>query len=174
MEPGTRGRSPASRRVAQKLVGDTSVRIPYRPRKDAAYARKTAAADLDPAAADALSLSGTTPPSSPTMASFAGDPKSMTPDSLRKGRPQLVLIDSQGKVAAKDGTDASFRKHNRGIGSIDSLLSATTCVNTQSECSRPESRLSREIRNDIEEDADGGLSALLPQRTPRRQASKCV
>ncbi|KAK4237349.1 hypothetical protein C8A03DRAFT_34722 [Achaetomium macrosporum] len=187
MEPGARGRSPASRRVAQKLGGDTIVSIPYRPRKDAAYARKTAAAELDPAtatrlpgpqadpghpaAADALSLSGTTPPSSPTTASFPGGPKSMTPDSIRKGRPQLVLTDSQGKIAAKDGDDTSFRKHNRGIGSIDSILSSTTCVNTQSECSRSESRLSREIRNEIEEDAGGGPS-VLPHRTPRRQASK--
>jgi hypothetical protein len=188
MEPGARGRSPVSRRVAQKLGGDTVVCIPYRPRKDAAYARKTAAADLDtvttrrqdpeadprrhPAAADALSLSGTTPPSSPTMASFPAASKSMTPESVKAGRPHLVLIDSRGKVAARDGDDASFRKHNRGIGSIDSLLSSTTCVNTQSECSRAESRLSREIRIEVE-DTDGG-APIVPNRKPRKQTSKCV
>jgi len=187
MEPGTRGRSPVSRRVAQKLGGDTVVRIPYRPRKDAAYTRKTAAAALDvvttrrqdpevdsrthPAAADALSLSGTTPPSSPTMASFPGGSKSMTPESTKPGRPHPLLINTQGKVPAKDGDDASFRKHNRGIGSIDSILSSTTCVNTQSECSRPESRLSREIRIEVE-DNDGG-APIAPLRKPRKQTSRC-
>ena len=193
MEPGSRGRSPVSRRVAHKLGGDAVVRIPYRPRKDASYARKTAAADLDtavttrrqhsqaadstrqPAPADALSLSGTTPPSSPTMASFPGGAsKSLgTPEAHKPARPQLVLVNSHGKVAAKDaGDDASFRKHHRGIGSIDSILSSTTCVNTQSECSRPESRLSRELRVDVE-DADGG-APLMPHRKPRKQTSKCV
>lgn len=188
MEPGARGRSPASRRVAQKLAGDTVVRIPYRPRRDASYARKSAAADLDavttrrqdsdpdprrlPAAADALSLSGTTPPSSPTMASFPAASKSLTPESTKPGRPQLVLINTQGKVTAKDGDDASFRKHNRGIGSIDSILSSTTCVNTQSECSRPESRLSREIRIEVE-DTDGG-APIIPHRKPKKQTSRCV
>ncbi|KAL2129833.1 hypothetical protein VTI74DRAFT_7263 [Chaetomium olivicolor] len=185
MEPGTRGRFPVSRRVAQKLGGDTIVRIPYRPRKDASYTRKPAAVDrITPkarrqdsepdlrrsAAADALSLSGTTPPSSPTMASFSAVSKSMTPESTKKVRPQLVLINSQGKVTSKDRDEASFRKHNRGLGSIDSILSSTTCVNTQSECSRPESRLSREIRIEVE-DTDGGVS-IVPQRKPRKQTSK--
>lgn len=188
MEPGARGRSPVSRRVAQKLGGDTLVYIPYRPRHDAAFARKTAAADLDtvtarhhdseadprrhPAAADALSLSGTTPPSSPTMGNFPPASKSMTPESAKANRPHVVLIDSQGKVATKDGDDASFRKHNRGIGSIDSLLSSTTYVNTQSECSRAESRLSREIRIEVE-DTDGG-APVTPHRKPRKQTSRCV
>jgi hypothetical protein len=188
MEPGARGRSPVSRRVAQKLAGDTVVRIPYRPRRDASYARKSAAADLDtvtarrqdsdadprriPAAADALSLSGTTPPSSPTMASFPAASKSLTPESTKPGRPQLVLINTQGKVTAKDADDASFRKHNRGIGSIDSILSSTTCVNTQSECSRPESRLSREIRIEVD-DTDGG-APVVPHRKPKKQTSRCV
>jgi hypothetical protein len=188
MEPGARGRSPVSRRVAQKLGGDTTVCIPYRPRKDAAYARKTAAAGLDAvitarrhdpeaeprrhpaAAADALSLSGTTPPSSPTMAGFPAASKSMTPESTKPGRPQLVLVDSRGKTSAKDADDSSFRKHNRGIGSIDSILSSTTCVNTQSECSRAESRLSREIRIEVE-DTDGG-AAIVPVRKPRKQTSR--
>ncbi len=196
MEPGARGRSPASRRVAQKLAADPVLCIPYRPRKDAAYARKTAAADLDTvtarqhhdhdadsrrhpsaaaaaAAADALSLSGTTPPSSPTMASFpAALSKSLSPESTKPGRPQLVLTDSHGKVASKDRDDASFRKHHRGLGSIDSILSSTTCVNTQSECSRPESRLSRELRAEVEE-ADGGVS-IYPHRKPKKQTSRFV
>ncbi|KAK4150597.1 hypothetical protein C8A00DRAFT_17908 [Chaetomidium leptoderma] len=190
MEPGARGRSPVSRRVAQKLGTDTVVTIPYRPRKDAAYARKTAAAAADlnttatarrqhsseaepkrhAAAPDALSLCGTTPPSSPTMASFPGASKSLTPESTKPGRPQLVLIDTQGKVAAKDTEDASFRKHNRGIGSIDSILSSTTCVNTQSECSRPESRLSREIRVDV--DVNDTSASIVPGRKPRKQTSR--
>ncbi|KAJ4289452.1 hypothetical protein N0V88_006932 [Collariella sp. IMI 366227] len=148
MEPGARGRSPVSRRVAQKLGGDTAVRIPYRPRKDASYSRKPAAVgritpkprrqDSEPdlrrtAAADALSLSGTTPPSSPTLASFPAASKTLTPESIKKTRPQLILVSSQGKLASKDTDEASFRKHNRGLGSIDSILSSTTCVNTQSE-----------------------------------------
>ncbi|SPQ25516.1 859c1dd6-41d9-455e-a6a6-56917532f9c8 [Thermothielavioides terrestris] len=186
MEPGARGRSPVSRRVAQKLGGDTIVCIPYRPRKDAAYVRETAAADREsvtsarrqrseadlkhPAAADALSLSGTTPPSSPRMAGFPARSKSMTPESTKAGRPQLVLVDSQGKVALKDRDDASYRKHHRGIGSIDSLLSSTTCVNTQSECSRPESSLSRDIHIEAE-DADGGAPLAL-RLAPRKQASR--
>ncbi|KAL2267244.1 hypothetical protein VTJ83DRAFT_4521 [Remersonia thermophila] len=172
MMPGPRGRSPASRRAALKLGGDAPLRIPYRLRKDADSPRKTAAADLDtaaarchdsdsastpvPAAADALSLSGTTPPTSPTMASFPGGAKSMTPES-KPSRPQLVLIDSQGKVTAASGRhDDSFRKHHRGMASIDSIISSTTCVNTQSECSRSESRLSRDIRMGPEEEDDGG------------------
>ncbi|KAK4098352.1 hypothetical protein N658DRAFT_455433 [Parathielavia hyrcaniae] len=187
MDPSTRDRSPMSRRVAHKLGGDTTIRIPYRPRKSAALARQTAAADLDtaiaarhddseadprqhPAAADALSLSGTTPPSSPTITSFPPASKSMTPESTKATRPHLVLIDSRGKVATGDGDDASFRKHNRGIGSIDSILTSTTCVNTQSECSRAESRLSREIRVEVE-DTDGGAPTAPPPR-PRRQTSK--
>ncbi|KAH6632312.1 hypothetical protein F5144DRAFT_248257 [Chaetomium tenue] len=186
MEPGARGRSPVSRRVAQKLGSDTVVYIPYRPRNDAAIARKTAAADIDtvtarhhdseadprrhPAPADALSLSGTTPPSSPTMGNFPPASKSMTPESAKGSRPHLVLIDTQGKVAAKDENDASFRKHNRGIGSIDSLLSSTTYVNTQSECSRAESRLSREIRIEVE-DTDGG-APVAAHRKPRKQTSR--
>lgn len=176
-----------SRRVAQKLGGDTVVRIPYRPRKDASYSRKPAAVgrvtpkprrqDSEPdlrrtAAADALSLSGTTPPSSPTLASFPAASKSLTPESIKKTRPQLVLVSSQGKVTSKDTDEASFRKHNRGLGSIDSILSSTTCVNTQSECSRPESSLSREIRIEVE-DTDGGVS-IIPQRQLRKQTSKCV
>ncbi|KAL2193652.1 hypothetical protein P885DRAFT_72040 [Corynascus similis CBS 632.67] len=189
MEPGARGRSPVARRVTPKLGGDTVFSIPYRPRKDAAYARKTAAVDVDNldmavsrrhdseadprrqvVAADALSLSGTTPPSSPTVASFPATSKSMTPESAKAGRPQLVLTDSHGKVATKDRDDASFRKHNRGIGSIDSLLSSTTYVNTQSECSRAESRLSREIRIEVE-DADGGVP-IVQHPKPRKQTSK--
>ncbi|GAB1319535.1 C2H2-type domain-containing protein [Madurella fahalii] len=196
MEPGARGRSPVSARVVapKKLPADTVICIPYRPRKDAAYPRKSAAARLDtsptqrhdsdveltPAApADALSLSGSTPPSSPTMASFPGGSKAMTPEKTAAARPQLLLVDSQRKAMAKDGDEASFRKHNRGIGSIDSILSSTTCVNTQSECSRPESRLSREIRIEIE-DTDGGAPIasyhvqeqsnkiqLVPPSTPR-------
>ncbi|KAL1843045.1 hypothetical protein VTJ49DRAFT_3180 [Mycothermus thermophilus] len=188
MEPGTRGRSPVSRRVAQKLGGDTALRIPYRLRKDADYPRKTAAADLDtaaarchdsdsgsrpaPAAADALSLSGTTPPTSPTMASFPGGSKSMTPES-KPSRPQLVLIDSQGKVTAtSDRHHDSFRKHHRGMASIDSIISSTTCVNTQSECSRSESRLSRDIRVGVEEDDDEGrLSAAPHHLMPKKKIS---
>jgi hypothetical protein len=179
-----------SRRVAQKLGGDNVVCIPYRPRKDASYTRKTAAADRDtltarrqrshadlkhqPAPADALSLSGTTPPSSPTMASFpGGGPKLLgTPESTKPGRPHLVLVNTHTKAAAKDADDASFRKHHRGIGSIDSILSSTTCVNTQSECSRPESRLSRELRVELE-DAERGVP-VIPHRNPRKQTSKCV
>ena len=188
MEPSargrSRGRSPVSARVAQKLGGDNIVCIPYRPRKDASYSRKSAAPALDTtttarpsAAADALSLSGSTPPSSPTMASFPGGAKAMTPEKTKAGRPQLVLIDSQGKVTAKDGDgaqgrDPSFRKHNRGIGSIDSILSSTTCVNTQSECSRPESRLSREIRVEVE-DTDGG-ALIAPHNHVPEQTNKCV
>ncbi|KAK4144572.1 uncharacterized protein C8A04DRAFT_36564 [Dichotomopilus funicola] len=184
MEPGARGRSPASRRVTQKLGGDTVLSIPYRPRKDASKSRKTAAVNIDttvarrqdpeldfklPAAADALSLSGTTPPTSPTISNFPVISKSMTPDS-KTGRPQLVLTDAQGKVASKGGEDASFRKHNRGIGSIDSLLSSTTYVNTQSECSRAESRLSREIRIEVE-DTDAG-EPVTPHRQPKKQTSR--
>jgi hypothetical protein len=178
-----------SRRVAQKLGGGNVVHIPYRPRKDASYARKSAAAGLDApmstgrrqyseadlrhaAAADALSLSGTTPPSSPRMANYSARSKSMTPESTKPRRPHLVLIDSQGKVAVKDTDDVSFRKHNRGLGSIDSLLSSTTCVNTQSECSRAESRLSREIRIEVE-DTDGGVP-VAPLRKLRKQTSRCV
>lgn len=195
MEPGARGRSPVSARVAQKLGGDTVVCIPYRPRKDASCPRKGADADpADPgpdavaappprhperdarplATPDALSLSGTTPPSSPTLSSLPGGPKAMTPESAKAARPQLVLIDSHGKVAAKDADDAHFRKHHRGIGSIDSILSSTTCVNTHSECSRSESRLSREIRIEVE-DADGGPPAApRPRPAPERQTDRCV
>lgn len=184
MESGARGRSPACRRVTQKLGGDTVLSIPYRPRKDASKSRKSAAVNIDttaarrqdpdldfklPAAADALSLSGTTPPTSPTICNFPVISKSMTPDS-KAGRPQLVLTDAHGKVASKGGDDASFRKHNRGIGSIDSLLSSTTYVNTQSECSRAESRLSREIRIEVE-DTDAGEPAT-PHRQPKKQTSR--
>lgn len=169
----------------KKLPADTVIRIPYRPRKDAAYPRKSAAARLDApptqrhdsdseptpsAPADALSLSGSTPPSSPTMSSFPGGPKAMTPEKPLAGRPQLLLVGAQAKVAAKDGDEASFRKHNRGIGSIDSILSSTTCVNTQSECSRPESRLSREIRIEVE-DTDGG-APIASYHVVQEQASK--
>jgi hypothetical protein len=183
MEAGTRGRSPASRRVAQKLGGDTVLRIPYRLRKDADYPRETAAADIDsdsasrraPAtASDALSLSGTTPPTSPTMASFPGGPKSMTPESTKPSRPQLVLIDSQGKVtASSDRSDASFRNHRRGMASIDSILTSTTCVNTQSEYSRSESRLSRDIRGvDDEDDLDVPIPDVPHHhRVPRKKIS---
>ncbi|KAK4161070.1 hypothetical protein QBC43DRAFT_107642 [Cladorrhinum sp. PSN259] len=185
MEPGTtRGRSPrpVSSRVAQKLASDTVICIPYRPRNDAEYARKGAAADLDvttqisvsvvsSAAADALSLSGTTPPTSPTMSSFPGGHKALMSDTTTtSNRPKLVLVDSHGNIAHKKGQDESsspvdapakdpIRRHNRGIGSIDSILSTTTCVNTHSECSRAESRLSREIRIEIE-DTDGGASLI--------------
>lgn len=189
MEPRARGRSPGSAHVVaqKKLPADSIVCIPYRPRKDAAYLRKSAAApaaqpgapptqrhdsetepDPRPAApADALSLSGTTPPSSPTISGFPGGSKAMTPEKAAAPRPQLLLVDSKGKVTAKDGDEASFRKHNRGIGSIDSILSSTTCVNTQSECSRPESRLSREIRIEVE-DTDGG-APVDPYCVPQHQ-----
>ncbi|KAL2177645.1 uncharacterized protein P884DRAFT_223240 [Thermothelomyces heterothallicus CBS 202.75] len=191
MEPGARGRSPVARRVTPKLSNDTLYSLPYRPRKDAAHGRKTAAVDIDgldtgtavsrgqdseadprkqPAAADALSLSGTTPPSSPTVTNFPAASKSMTPDSAEAGRPQLVLTDSHGKVAAETGDDAHFRKHNRGIGSIDSLLSSTTYVNTQSECSRAESRLSREIRIEVK-DTDGG-APIVSHPKPKKQPSR--
>lgn len=199
MEPGTRrGRSPrsVSSRVAQKLATDSLICIPYRPRNDAEYARKGAAADLDvttqisvlprptlkqdpdrdfrpsrAAAADALSLSGTTPPTSPTMSSFSGAHKTtlMSDTTTNSNRPQLVLIDSRGNVSLKSKDESSspvdapakdpVRRHNRGIGSIDSILSTTTCVNTHSECSRAESRLSREIRIEIEE-SDGGAPLI--------------
>ncbi|KAL2022906.1 hypothetical protein VTK56DRAFT_4437 [Thermocarpiscus australiensis] len=179
MEPGARGRSPVSARVAQRVAGDAVICIPYRPRKGAGYSRKIAAADPDAttaprqdsepdsnakasAPADALSLSGTTPPSSPTMSGFPCGTKIITPEPTRS---QLALVDSQGNVVAKDedeapAKDVSFRKHTRGIGSIDSILSSTTCVNTHSECSRAGSRLSREIRVEIE-DVDSGCVPTL-------------
>ncbi|KAK4226563.1 hypothetical protein QBC38DRAFT_537060 [Podospora fimiseda] len=173
MEPGViRGRSPrpVSSRVAQKLASsDTVICIPYRPRIDAAYARKGAAADLDvatqisvsvssaAAAVDALSLSGTTPPTSPTMVSFAGGHKALI-DSHKKVHDES---NSPVDVPTKD----PVRRHNRGIGSIDSILSTTTCVNTHSECSRAESRLSREIRIEIE-DTDGGVSLISRHANP--------
>ncbi|KAL2164907.1 hypothetical protein VTH06DRAFT_203 [Thermothelomyces fergusii] len=199
MEPGARGRSPVARRLTPKLGSDALYSLPYRPRKDAAHVRKTAAVEVDSlntatavsprqdseadpkkqaAAADALSLSGTTPPSSPTVTNFPAASKSMTPDKAKPGRPQLILTDSQGKVAVKEGNDAPFRKHNRGIGSIDSLLSSTTYVNTQSECSRAESRLSRDIRiRDIRidaEDTDGGAPVVSGPILLKEQPSKCM
>lgn len=108
------------------------------------------------------------------MSSFpGGGSKALTPEKIKAGRPQLVLVDSKGKVTAKDGDDAHFRKHNRGIGSIDSILSSTTCVNTQSECSRPESRLSREIRIDVE-DTDCGDTPVAPYSHVPGHTNQCV
>ncbi|KAK3687700.1 hypothetical protein B0T22DRAFT_378818 [Podospora appendiculata] len=94
----------------------------------------------DPAI-DALSLSGTTAPSSPTDAM----PQTFTPSTTDI---ETTKTGQQGKLrddtapAKPPMADLPFRRHNRGIGSIDSILSSTTCVNTQSECSRADSRLS--------------------------------
>ncbi|VBB84279.1 Putative protein of unknown function [Podospora comata] len=180
MEP--RGRSPMlSSRVAQK-GGSMNICIPLRPRH---HDRKTAAADIDlkaqgqdpvdrysRPAADALSLSGSTPPQSPTMASFGvdGGPKVIISDMMTKphSRPQLKSMDSRSSLKkAKDQdtaeyqpADKDFRKTHRVVGSIDSILTSTTCVNTASSCSRAESRLSREIRIEVE-DADDGEAPIL-------------
>jgi hypothetical protein len=106
------------------------------------------------------------------MSSFPGGSKAVTLEKPSINRPYLVLVDSQRKVSAKESTEASFRKHHRGIGSIDSFLSSTTCVNTQSECSRPESRLSHEIRIEVE-DTDG-TPPLVSYHSAHEQTSKWV
>ncbi|KAK4218615.1 hypothetical protein QBC37DRAFT_274665 [Rhypophila decipiens] len=154
---GDRGLDPVSSRVAQKLANSHIMTIPIRTRRGATraslYSRKTAdevaVADIDEVTqhdahhlADALSLSGTTPPSSPKATSFS-KPDDMHDISTAKVDPSRHYLDP---IAAARKTaltpDAAFRKHNRGIGSIDSILTSTTCVNTHSECSRADSRLS--------------------------------
>lgn len=175
---GNRAQS-VSTRVAQKLSSTNHdskaiISIPHRPRLGGTYSRKTAAVSIETVnnghhrlqhhhlqqqhemtSADALSLSGTTPPTSPTRSGFpAADAMSggaATPKF--KAGLSLDLPDShdnfdksgrnQGAQQPDAARDMAFRKHQRGIGSIDSILSSTTCVNTQSEYSRPDSRLSQ-------------------------------
>ncbi|KAK4448464.1 hypothetical protein QBC34DRAFT_426518 [Podospora aff. communis PSN243] len=151
MESPSRGsRYSVSSRVGHKLGSDIAlIAIPHRPRPRAATTTKL----LD----ESPSLSGTTAPSSPTLAEFpgSGHGDDAVDNPPRPTTPQMKL-----RVHDADGSpslvrDMSFRKHNRGIGSIDSMLSSTTCVNTQSDCSRPASRVSRAHRY------DGGMPDVL-------------
>ena len=171
MESPSRGsRYPASSRVAHKLGSDIAlIAIPHRPRPRAATGTVGRDRDRDGDGAatkhlllDTPSLSGTTAPNSPILADAPGSgghglPLLLGPelrrDSLdipRPTTPQMKLKvhhgDESPAVDASMTTDLSYRKHHRGIGSIDSMLSSTTCVNTQSECSRPPSRVSRTLR----------------------------
>lgn len=157
MESPSRGsRYPASSRVAHKLGNDIAfIAIPHRPHpRVSAVGRDhvVPAKDLD----EDPSLSGSTMPNSPTLAEFAGSGSS---DDAGDGPPRPATPQMKFRVTV-DGSpsssrDTSFRKHHRGIGSIDSMLSSTTCVNTQSECSRPASRVSRANRY------DGGMPDVL-------------
>lgn len=189
MDPGrsSNGGYPAvPTRVAQKLGSGTVISIPVRTHSGAgAFARKNAAAaKLDMTAphpqlpVDALSLAGSTPPSSPTLDACpcptSKDVHHLSLPAISIAEPdhppQLDLIQMEKEATlvvirvSRDGhddedstamhtqtPDLPFRKHNRGIGSIDSILSSTTCVNTHSECSRSESRLSRGIRSECDE-----------------------
>lgn len=154
---GDRSVDTVSSRVAQKLADSAVMAIPIRTRRSTTraslYSRKTAdevaVTDLDEVTqhdghhpADALSLSGTTPPSSPkaTIFSKPNDMHDVSPVKVDPSRHYLDPVDATKKRALTP--DAAYRKHNRGIGSIDSILSSTTCVNTHSECSRADSRLS--------------------------------
>ncbi|KAK3318962.1 hypothetical protein B0H66DRAFT_253923 [Apodospora peruviana] len=181
MESRGRGSDPVSSRVAQKLANDAVISIPLRPRSrpiaggthaNIMYSRKSAepirtvVATLHVAtqhdddchhgpnpSADALSLSGTTPPSSPKASAFKTDDMPDAPPlKTDLGRQHhLESGDVPKKVAPT--TDLPFRRHNRGIGSIDSILSSTTCVNTHSECSRADSRLSHCSPPDADDDS---------------------
>ena len=115
------------------------------------------------ASADALSLAGTTPPASPTSPAPAArraldgatrlrlPPRKTSSHHLRSdvsampAKEPLVTVspvpdeDDHHARSQPPMKNLPFQKHNRGIGSIDSILSSTTCVNTQSECSRPDS-----------------------------------
>src|SRR5690349_17338042 len=129
MESPSRGsRYSASSRVAHKLGSDIAlIAIPHRPRPRAATTTPTTKL-LD----ESPSLSGTTAPSSPTLAEFPG---SGSGDDAVDGPPRPTTPQMKLRVNDADGSpssvrDMSFRKHNRGIGSIDSMLSSTTCVNT--------------------------------------------
>ncbi|KAK5657806.1 hypothetical protein OQA88_2879 [Cercophora sp. LCS_1] len=159
MESPSRGaRYPVPSRVAHKLGNDIAlIAIPHRPKVHQHHHH-----------IDTTSLSGTTAPSSPTLAdspaSAACPPlpasgylavptestRHLPCDSADVSRASTPQVGSK----TLDGDDVpsvdSFRKHHRGIGSIDSMLSSTTCVNTQSECSRPASRVSRTNRYEVD------------------------
>jgi len=149
MESPSRGsRYPASSRVAHKLGSDIAlVAIPHRPRPRAGTGGRDRAATTTKLLLESPSLAGTTAPNSPTLAEFPG---SGSADDAIDGPPRPTTPQMKLRVHDGDGSppvdasmrDLSYRKHHRGIGSIDSMLSSTTCVNTQSECSRPASRVS--------------------------------
>ena len=154
---GDRGSDPVSSRVAQKLANSTVISIPIRTRRGATrpslYSRKSAdalaVADFDEVTrhdghhpADALSLAGTTPPSSPKVTVFSKSEESHDVPTAKADPSRHHLDPADATKKGSLTADSPFRKHNRGIGSIDSILSSTTCVNTHSECSRPDSRLS--------------------------------
>lgn len=182
MESPSKGsRYPAPSRVAHKLGSDIAIiSLPHRIRprtssNDERHLSKSQHLDTSP------SLGGTTAPSSPTT--LVGDYSSAGPH----GHHQLVVVDAapylrrdvprpvtptMAKAACDDDSpkrvdasmsDHAFRKHHRGIGSIDSMLSSTTCVNTQSECSRPPSRVSRAAH------VGGGM---IPQHLLLEEATK--
>ena len=180
------GRYSAPARVAPHklgLGGDIAavISIPHRtrprPARDDADTNHRLSIDPDASLIDLSSLSGTTAASSPTRDEW---PRSDSPSSALRQRLRSNSTDYSPCAAthhitlkAQDGDeplsievsmrDLSFRKHNRGIGSIDSILTSTTCVNPQSECSRPASRVSRAIRHEID---------ALPDRLMHDEASK--
>ncbi|KAK1749848.1 hypothetical protein QBC47DRAFT_455681 [Echria macrotheca] len=149
-------------RVTSKLAADYNLVLPYRSRLRAGTGPRDDI--LVKHLLETSSLSGTTAPSSPTLAdspATAPGPSLPLPTHklLRSKSSQYLRRDALEVPGARtlqvprkslDKDDApsveAFRRHHRGIGSIDSMLSSTTCVNTQSECSRPASRVSRTNR----------------------------
>ncbi|KAK0714689.1 hypothetical protein B0H67DRAFT_644527 [Lasiosphaeris hirsuta] len=183
MEAASRGsRYPAvPSRVAHKLGSDIAISIPLRPRRSniALTARgreRERERERDDAATkqqhrdtgattpvDASSLAGTTAPNSPILDDLPDTPAApMATHHLLRDPFDLTakaVTPQTMTIKAPDSGDESFRKGHRALDSIDSLLSSTTCVNTQSECSRPASRVSRAgTRYDI----DGTLSLDRP------------
>jgi len=156
MESQSRGsRYPATSRVAHKLASDIAVvSLPHRPRLRAGTGPREELT-IKHHLLDTSSLSGTTAPSSPTVAESPATAASghslpvLTHQLFRSKSTQNLRRDALPQLPHKsldvDDTPSveAFRRHHRGIGSIDSMLSSTTCVNTQSECSRPASRVDR-------------------------------
>ncbi|KAK3935810.1 hypothetical protein QBC46DRAFT_357971 [Diplogelasinospora grovesii] len=202
MEPQTRPGHATHARVSQKLGRMNVATTPLQIRHDSRH-RKNADAilnasfSLDTTAqkaddfvhalkvypADALSLSGTTPPTSPTASVFplSGAKIDASPRKVRRKWSNVEssrlhhLSDSHSpKDPSKAGQKVQdahdslssqapmgkppIRGHSRGLGSIDSILTSTTCVNTHSECSRPESRLSQDGHSDEDSPSDPGRS----------------
>ncbi|KAK3390621.1 hypothetical protein B0H63DRAFT_492924 [Podospora didyma] len=161
METGSRGSYPVPSRVAQKLSNGTVISIPVRTRSGTSPRTKTkhdmamttdyrhgepeSESDASPSPdASSPDLDGATPPASPIiiMATLSDAKLILSHHHSKAG--DLPSIEEPMK-------DLSFRRHNRGIGSIDSILSSTTCVNTHSECSRPESQLSHAARSNCDD-----------------------
>ncbi len=167
MEPVSRGsRYPAPQRVSQKLDAAISISLPHRPRSGACDRDNVVAeVRLD---SDVLSnINGSDKMSSIDASSLvvaltaAADSNSLnwtSASSTDSHATQNGLDVPHIRRDERSSSAASFRKHQRGVCSIDSILSSTTCVNTQSECSRPPSRASRSAQ--YESDATRGYLML--------------